>query len=194
MKIAQHLTFSATPLSIGLSAVVILATALIGYYAWRRSGYARAIGWLELMRLAIVSLVTLLLNQPEWTEEYRRDVRPTIAVLFDDSQSMETVDVLPEGSAATPAISRAESIGPLIDSSSWSDLADRLDVLLQPLTGSDLSDEASAEIVFAQKQKQKQKQKERRTRTSSLSAQPGPIFPNPCSTWRRTWSSCWGWS
>ena len=65
MKIAQHLNFSATPFSIALSVIVVLATGLLGYYAWRRSGYAKSIGMIELMRLAIVDPETGLPVVPE---------------------------------------------------------------------------------------------------------------------------------
>ena len=147
MSITEHLTFSATPFSLALSAAVILFAGGLGYYAWRRSGYNSSIGMLELLRLAIVTLVTVLLNQPEWREEYRPDVRPAIAVLFDNSQSMETIDVVP---AANPskgnssrAISRSEAIGPLVDPSTWTSLMDRLEVVIEPLSSDDAESEAS---------------------------------------------------
>jgi hypothetical protein len=61
--------------------------------AWRRSGFARSQGLLELVRLAIAGLVAVLLNQPEWVEEQRRAEKPVIAVLHDASRSMDTRDV-----------------------------------------------------------------------------------------------------
>ncbi len=103
-----QLSFIGTPFSIALSLMVVVATAALGYYAWRRSGYSRSLGMLELLRFAIVALVALLLNQPEWIQEYRPDVKPTIAVLWDDSQSMQTQDVLLDSSTKSAAISRAK--------------------------------------------------------------------------------------
>ena len=76
-----------------------------GFIAWRRSGYRVAMGLLELLRLAIVALVAVLLNQPEWIEEFRPEEKPTIAVLWDASPSMDTRDVVradqPTSSART---------------------------------------------------------------------------------------------
>ena len=52
-------------------------------------------GLIELFRLAIViAAVAFLFNQPEYIEEIRPEERPTIAVLWDDSPSMETRDVV----------------------------------------------------------------------------------------------------
>ena len=81
MNTARHLTFMQTPFSLALSVIVVLTVACLGYYAWRRSGYSKSHGMLELLRLGIVILVAILLNQPEWIEEYRPDAKPTIAVL-----------------------------------------------------------------------------------------------------------------
>lgn len=138
MNMAEHLTFSATPISLALSVAVILFAGGLGYYAWRRSGYSSSIGMLELLRLAIVTLVAVLLNQPEWRQEYRPDVRPAIAVLFDNSQSMETIDVVPaedqlDGNPKR-AISRSEAVRALVDPSTWTSLSDRLDVVIEPLS------------------------------------------------------------
>ena len=80
----------------------------IGGLAWRRSGYARAQGLLELLRLAIVVLGAFILNQPEWVEEYRPIEKPAIAVLWDASPSMGTRDVgRGEATSAQPGTRRA---------------------------------------------------------------------------------------
>lgn len=138
-----QLSFVGTPVSIAFSVAAVLVTAMLGYYAWRRSGYSRSIGMIELLRLAIVSLVAMILNQPEWIQEYRPDVKPTVAVLWDDSQSMQTRDVVPESTPKADAISRADAIAPLTVASRWSDLDDRLNVLLQPI-GEASSEDSSA--------------------------------------------------
>ena len=49
-------------------------------------------GLLELLRLALVIVVALLLNQPEIVQEFRPEEKPSIAVLWDASPSMETRD------------------------------------------------------------------------------------------------------
>ncbi len=70
----------------------MLATGVFCFIAWRRSGYRTSMGLLELLRLALVGLVAILLNQPEWIEEFRPEEKPAIAVLWDASASMDTRD------------------------------------------------------------------------------------------------------
>jgi hypothetical protein len=69
MTATHALRFFTTPWTIALSLALVAATAAVCFVAWRRSGFARGQGLLELVRLGIVSLVALLLNQPEWVEE-----------------------------------------------------------------------------------------------------------------------------
>jgi hypothetical protein len=130
----QHLTFLATPFSITLSIIAILGTCAVSYYAWLRSGRLQSVAKLEVLRVLIVAMIAVLLNQPEWIEEYQPDTKPTIAILWDDSRSMETRDVLVDGSAGKEAITRAEAIMPLLDAAAWSALDDRLNVVLQPIS------------------------------------------------------------
>ena len=61
----------------------------------------------------ILALAAVVLNQPEWIEEFRPTEKPTVAVLCDDSASMDTRDVVPRPATDQP-ISRRESIAPLI--------------------------------------------------------------------------------
>ena len=95
----QHLTFLATPFSITLSVLAVLGTCAVSYYAWLRSGRLQSVAKLEVLRVLIVAMIAVLLNQPEWIEEYQPDTKPTIAILWDDSRSMETRDVLVDGAA-----------------------------------------------------------------------------------------------
>jgi hypothetical protein len=146
MSVSRSLTFLASPWSLAISALVVLATAVLGFIAWRRSGYHRSFGMLELLRLGLVTFAALLLNQPEWVEEYRPEERPSIAVLWDDSASMTTRDVVRSDrrSSATSPATRREAIEALTRPSSWEALRSRWDVVVQPFSpprpgrGSDL--------------------------------------------------------
>ena len=107
------------------------STAGFGFIAWRRSGFNRWMGLLELLRVGLVACGAVLLNQPEWVEEFRPEERPAVAVLYDASPSMETRDVLRSdkpGAAST----RRDAITPLIEPSSWSRLREKMDVVVQP--------------------------------------------------------------
>src|SRR5436309_1315248 len=118
MNSTHTLTFLWTPWSAAMSVGVILLACGLCWTAWRRSGFARAQGLLELLRLTIVMLIALVLNQPEWVEEFRPDEKPAIAVLWDNSKSMDTRDV-PQGSSSSSVVSRREAIANLIDESAW---------------------------------------------------------------------------
>ncbi len=133
MNSVYQFTFMGTPLSVLISVLVVAVTAGLGYFAWRRSGYSRSVGGLELLRVAIVALVAALLNQPEWVQEYPPESKPTIAVLWDQSASMQTVDVVTSDSAV--AVSRAEAIEPLTRAAAWQRLDEKLNVLVEPIAG-----------------------------------------------------------
>jgi hypothetical protein len=138
MNVSRSLTFLATPWSLALSALAVIVTAGLGFIAWRRSGFRRSLGLLELLRLILVALAALLLNQPEWVEEYRPEEKPSIAVLWDDSESMRTRDAMPAGRPSTGAIvgpaTRREAIAALTRASSWKALGERWNVVIQPFS------------------------------------------------------------
>ena len=92
MNVSRSLTFLGTPWSVTLSIIAVLATGVFCLIAWRRSGYRTSMGLLELLRLVLVTFVAILLNQPEWIEEFRPEEKPAIAVLWDASASMDTRD------------------------------------------------------------------------------------------------------
>ncbi len=146
MSASRSLTFLGTPASLAVSIIVMLVTAGLSFVAWRRSGYRRSMGLLELLRLAVVGLGALLLNQPEWVEEFRPEEKPAVAVLWDASSSMDTRDVVPADRAGASAITRREAIAPLTETAAWSKLRERMNVVIQPFSepqpghGTDLND------------------------------------------------------
>ena len=146
MSVSRSLTFLWTPWSAAASILVVLATAGFCWVAWRRSGYRRAFGLLELLRFVLVCTAAVMLNQPEWIEEYRPEEKPTIAVLWDDSPSMATRDVLQADKPGSTALSRREAIESLTKDGSWAKLQGRMKVVIQPFSsekagrGSDLND------------------------------------------------------
>ena len=148
MSASRSLTFLGTPWSVGLSIMAVLATAVFCFIAWRRSGYRTSMGCLELLRLSLVGLVAILLNQPEWIEEFRPEEKPAIAVLWDASASMDTRDALVGGAEAIGQVpvTRAEAISRLAQDSTWQKLRARMNVVIQPFSepkpghGTDLND------------------------------------------------------
>lgn len=138
------ITFVTTPWTLAVSLTGILVTAGFCWAAWRRSGYRTSLGLLELLRLTIVCLVAVLFNQPEWVEEYRPDEKPSVAVLWDSSPSMETRDFLQSSTSGSQPMTRHNGITPLIDPAAWKKLEERMDVHIEPFSppqpgrGSDL--------------------------------------------------------
>lgn len=146
----SDLTFMPSAWSIGLSALLIVATAVVCFLSWRRSGYARWVGWLEALRLLIVAFIALLLNQPEWQTESRPETKPTVAIIWDNSPSMKTRDVPASSgdSRGTPGdkrIERSEAIEGLIDEETWRKLGEQLRIITQPINPTNrIGDDSSA--------------------------------------------------
>lgn len=140
------LKFQQTPTTVVLSVVAVLITAGFSFLAWRRSGYRPAQGALEILRVVIVGFAAILFNQPEWVEEFRPEEKPSIAVLWDASPSMETRDVVPAGPTGAPPASRRETIAPLTEPAVWHDLQEKMNVVVEPFSppqagrGTDLHD------------------------------------------------------
>lgn len=134
MNFFRHLTFVWTPWSLTASIVGVVITAGYCFAAWQHSGYRRSQGLLEGLRLVIVCLAALLFNQPEWVEEYHPEEKPTVAVLWDASSSMETRDVVAQGRPGSQPITRHESIASLIDAAAWKNLEGRMNVVIQPFS------------------------------------------------------------
>lgn len=135
MHSTRTITFLWTPGSLAVSVIAVLVAAGFCWAAWRRSGYRPSFGMLEVLRLVIIALAAVMFNQPEWVEEFRPDEKPSIAVLWDDSTSMGTKDVVPGGSPGTPnstLMARKEAIAGMIEPSAWAKLAERMNVVIQP--------------------------------------------------------------
>ncbi len=143
---SQSLEFVHTPWSLGLGAALILVTMVLGWMAWQRSGRRMVIGWLELLRLLIIAGVAVTLNQPEWREVFKPETKPVLAVLWDASGSMETRDVLDSKQPAADPRSRAEVLKPLVQSSVWDSLKQRMDVVIEPFSSGQEPPEEGTDI------------------------------------------------
>jgi hypothetical protein len=129
------LTLMPTGWSIAIAIVALVVTAGFSYVTWQRNGFRRSIGVLELLRLTIVALAALLLNQPEWIEEFRPEQKPAVAILWDDSASMGTRDVVDPQHPEQAPLTRAAAVAPFTSQSAWDALTKRFEVVLQPFSG-----------------------------------------------------------
>jgi hypothetical protein len=134
MNTTHALTFLWTPWSAALSTGVVLVAAGLCWTAWRRSGYARSHGLLELLRLAIVAIGAITLNQPEWVEEYRPTEKPAFALLRANSIGMDTRDVSLGPGSRSRLVSRREAVARLTDEAAWAPLRERLNVIVEPFS------------------------------------------------------------
>ena len=131
MFASGSLTFDGALFGIAMGVATVLACAALCLTAWRRSGYSRSTGLLEALRLAVVTLVAVTLNQPEWVEQYRPEQQATLVVLSDESASMDTRDVIDETRPSLPFASRRQSIQPLLEHDVWSSAAGELEVVFE---------------------------------------------------------------
>jgi hypothetical protein len=117
-----HLTPTPVTLWIGIIALILVAALCV--LSWKRSPHPGRTAALEALRFLSALAVVLLLWQPEWRTTIHPDTRPQIAILWDDSKSMTTVD------AALPAVlsekadivSRADWVKKALNSDLWKPL------------------------------------------------------------------------
>ena len=133
MSVSRSLTFLWTPASLALSILGVLIAAGLCLAAWKRSGYRPVSGVLELLRFSIVCVAAVLLNQPEWVEEFRPEEKPTVAVLWDASPSMETRDVIDARQPGAAPLTRHDAIQSLTEQSTWKELAQRMKIAIEPI-------------------------------------------------------------
>ena len=134
---------SSSPIMV-LGVLVVAVTSVLCWLAWHRSGYRKQTGWLELLRFVLVCLVVVTLNQPEWLKTQPPDRRSTLVVLWDQSKSMETLDVFDDQDLSGERKSRAEAIQPLMSEAVWrgdsasgtgnAEDADALNVVFEPFS------------------------------------------------------------
>ena len=137
------LRFLWTTPTLGFSAVVFLVSAALCFWSWQRSGFAKGMGLLELLRLLLIGMALATLNQPEWVTESKPDQRPKIVVLHDESGSMATKDVIDPAAPSQPPKTRAETLQPLLAEEKWNAIRERMDVVIEPFS-SDLKKSAEA--------------------------------------------------
>jgi hypothetical protein len=135
MNVTSSLTFSWTPLTVLIAITAVVATLAISWVACQRTAWRRSTVILESLRCLIVLTGAILLGGPEWIQQYRPDTKPIVAVLWDDSGSMQTEDI-PANSrdGQTGPKSRREAIDVLTKSATWASLADRAEVRIQPFS------------------------------------------------------------
>ncbi|MBX3421070.1 MAG: VWA domain-containing protein [Pirellulaceae bacterium] len=129
---STSLSFQFTPLSLTVTVMALAAVCGLSWFAWLRSGRRPAIAGLELLRVGIVGLILVLLNQPETVQTFAPTELPCIAVLVDQSRSMQTRDVRMPGSSESLIQDRQSAAQPLLDDKGWETVSQRFNVIVSP--------------------------------------------------------------
>ena len=134
----QSVQWVAGERTLQVTVAVFVLAVILSLWAWKRSGFAWSIALLETLRLLAIALVLLALNQPEWVETEPSDRLPKIAILWDDSVSMATEDVVAQGGAGGRLIPRERWLLEHLDLDALRlALADRFEVIASPLSGAE---------------------------------------------------------
>lgn len=135
-NIERSLVFDQSLGPIIFACALVAVTTYFCIWAFIRSGFAKGTGFLELLRFVIVVLVAITILKPEWRELHRPDSKPTLAVLWDQSRSMLTNDVIDPDDPAAPAKTRAEIVAPYTDEELWWPLGSKLRTIIEPFSSS----------------------------------------------------------
>jgi len=122
----SNLHFSATPTALWFGIAAIVAVLPLAFLSWKRSPHPRRTAALECSRVLAVLTVVLLLWQPEWRAIVHPQTKPRIALLWDDSKSMTTLDAAlpPELSPKQEVVSRADWVKKVLGHDLWKPLED----------------------------------------------------------------------
>lgn len=129
---SSELTFTSTPATLVFGIALVVVTAILSFIIWKRSLYSKSTGFVEFLRLLIVTFVAITLNQPEWKETFEPEEKPTIAVLWDQSNSMNTADVVNAVSPSSPLQKRSDLLKTIVDPGNWAELDGKIDLVFEP--------------------------------------------------------------
>ncbi len=118
------LHLSPTPVTLWIGIIALILIGVLSYLTWKRSPHRGRTAVLEILRMTAAIAVVLLLWQPEWRTVIHPDSKPKIAILWDDSKSMATIDATlpPALSDKSDVVSRADWVARALSSDLWKPL------------------------------------------------------------------------
>ena len=118
------LHLSPTPITLWIGITALILMAALAVISWKRSPHPSRTAILESLRFLACLAVVILLWQPEWKTTIIPDTKPRIAILWDDSKSMNTIDATlpPDLSDHPEIVSRANWIAKALNSDLWKPL------------------------------------------------------------------------
>ncbi|MEM7456653.1 MAG: hypothetical protein AAF456_20075 [Planctomycetota bacterium] len=99
--------------------VLVLAVIVVSWITVVRAKFSTGMVVLELFRILLACLIAFMINQPEWLERFIPQEEPVIAVLWDDSDSMNTEDVVEGDELTGEAISRRAFVESVRNNDLW---------------------------------------------------------------------------
>ncbi len=139
MTSTNSLLFQWSTWTLLISALAIVAVCVVSFISCQRSGFRRSMVALESLRVLLVIAAVLMLNQPEWVEEFKPTSKPTIVILGDQSDSMTSRDVPVKSEAGNSAITRKEALDPWMQSTAWDSIRERFEVVIESITNDSTS-------------------------------------------------------
>ncbi len=151
---SQWFSLTPTPLAILFGIGLLVACLVVSWIGLQRTGFKRSMVLLELIRVLLVSMVALAMCQPEWLQKFLPSTEPVLAILWDQSDSMDTEDIASEtANPNSPTISRRQSIESLIEPQAWQQVAsDRpapLKIAIEPFSSSLASPTSGSDLNLA---------------------------------------------
>ena len=119
------------PITGALIAFVLSITVLFSWKTFVRHQRNKTTALLEIFRFLLLCLFCLTLLDPKRTEVMRSKVKPQLAVLIDQSQSMDTLDV---NDTASVFKSRKQWVNSIIQSSVFKGLEENTTILIEPFS------------------------------------------------------------
>jgi hypothetical protein len=142
----SNVHLSPTPVTLTVGLLVLITMLWLSVISWKRSPHPRRTALLETLRMLATLLVVMLLWQPEWRTVTHPTTKPLIAILWDDSGSMTTLDATlpPPLSSSGEIVSRQEWVQRTLASDLWKSLEDQgaNDLLSQPFSTAPENDPA----------------------------------------------------
>jgi len=121
--------FNMAPWALGVAGTFLLASIWFFFRSLKREGNTGGMIALHLVRVIIAALVAVTFLRPERVVLSKRPEQPRVAVLWDDSGSMATTDVVADGKTAVP---RADWVKSQVDAKFWKPLEKRYQVSVEP--------------------------------------------------------------
>lgn len=118
------LHLSPTPITLWIGIIALIVVGVLSWTSWKRSPHRRRAAALESLRILATVVVVILLWQPEWRTTIHPDTKPRIAMLWDDSKSMTTIDAQlpPVLSNSSDIVARKDWVKKALASDLWKPL------------------------------------------------------------------------